>query len=196
MGCVESKEEEHASEHLLSSFPIVEPSSSAPVTMGQPPPQPQYRAVQPLVVSSQFSSQHERLLLELLPFQEATQFREWLSSAYVQGSWNEFQQDFLAQNPMAPEGPKEHVVKLAKDVIKSKDPKYLVYHPEKEGWTPDDHHVRFIATLILDNRLKGLWSDGDWRTESTNITKAAFEVLSFLRAASLKADSGPPGYDE
>lgn len=76
MGCVESKEEEPASEHLLSSFPIVEPSSSVSVAMGQPPPQPQFRAVQPLVVGSQFSSQHERLLLELLPFTETTQFRE------------------------------------------------------------------------------------------------------------------------
>lgn len=121
----------------------------------------------------------------------------WLSSTYVQGAWNEIQQDFLAQNPMTPEAAKEQVVKLAKDAINSKDPKYLVYHPEKAEWTSDDHHVRFIATLILDNRLKGLWSDGDWRTKSTDITKAAFEVLSFLRAASLKtADSGPPGYDE
>ncbi|KAM7203491.1 hypothetical protein V8F33_002111 [Rhypophila sp. PSN 637] len=196
MGCVESKEEEElASEHLLSSFPITEPSTST-ADMGQPPPQPQYRAVQPLVVSPQFSSQHERLLLELLPFKETAAFREWLSSAYVQGSWNEMQQDYLARNQMAPEPDKDHIVRVAKEAINSRDPKYLVYHPDKTDWTSEDHHVRFIATLILDNKLKGLWSDGDWRSKSTDVTKAAFEVLSFLRAASLKADAGPPGYDE
>lgn len=77
MGCVESKEEEPTSEHLLSSFPITEDSfSAATSSMGQPPPQPQFKPLQPLVVGPQFSSQHERLLLELLPFKEAAQFRE------------------------------------------------------------------------------------------------------------------------
>lgn len=119
-----------------------------------------------------------------------------MNSIYVQGSWNEIQRAFLSDNPTAPEADKERIVKLAKEAINSRDAKYLVYHPDKTDWTADDHHIRFLATLILDNRLKGLWSEGDWRSKSTDITKAAFEVLSYLRAATLRVDAGPPGYDE
>lgn len=99
---------------------------------------------------------------------------------------------------MAPEPDKTRVVELAKDAINSKSTKYLVYHPAKADWTLDDQYVRFMVTLIMDNMLKGLWSESEWRKRGSDIAiaKAAYEVLSFLRATSLNADSGPPGYED
>lgn len=71
-----------------------------------------------------------------------------------------------------------------------------MYHPNKEVWTSEDHHVRFIVTVVNDNILQGLWSESDWKKRSTDIAKAVFEVLVFLRATTLPAlESNPPHYE-
>ena len=62
----------------------------------------------------------------------------------------------------------------------------------------DDHYIRFLVTLVLDNMLNGMW-DSEWRKRGSDvaIAKAAYEVLSYLRATALTAaDSGPPGYED
>ncbi|KAK0645693.1 hypothetical protein B0T16DRAFT_428755 [Cercophora newfieldiana] len=146
--------------------------------------------------SVQLSSQHERLILELLPFKDAEQFHGWLNSIYVRGSWYEFSRDFLARNPLAPEPDKTKIAQQAKDAMNSRNYKYLMYHPDKETWTSDDHHVRFLVTVISDNILKGLWSESDWKKRNIEIARACYEVLSFLRAtAGPELDAKPPQYD-
>ena len=119
----------------------------------------------------------------------------WLNSIYVRGSWHEFLRDFLAGSPLAAEPDKIKTAQQAKEAINSRSPKYLMYHPEKDGWTAEDHHVRFMVTLISDNMLRGMWSESDWKKRSTDIAKAAFEVLSFLRATVPSVDANPPRYD-
>ncbi|KAK4157333.1 hypothetical protein C8A00DRAFT_11798 [Chaetomidium leptoderma] len=159
--------------------------------MGQPQP-----AQQPITsAAAQLSTQHERLILELLPFKDRRQFQEWLNSIYVRGSWNEFLRDFLVQNPLAPELDKAKTAQKAKDAINSRKPEYLMYHPDKGGWTAEDHHVRFIATIVSDNMLKGLWSESDWKKKNIDIAKAVYEVLTFLRATAFSPDSYPPRYE-
>ncbi|KAK3939780.1 hypothetical protein QBC46DRAFT_262379 [Diplogelasinospora grovesii] len=158
----------------------------------------------PATLSAQLSTQHERLILELLPFKDAPQFHEWLNGVYVRGSWHEFLQDFLAQNPLAPEPEKTKTAQLAKDAISSRNPKFLLYHPDKEGWTAEDHHVRFIVTVISDNLgLKNsLWSNSDFSRRGLEIAKSIYEVLSFLRATQLvlsgagAANASPPRYED
>jgi hypothetical protein len=112
--------------------------------MGQPP----------AAATSRLSAQHERLILELLPFKDATLFHDWLSSVYVQGSWAEFCRDFLSHNPLGPEPNKDKTAQAAKDAINSRKPQYLLYHPDKTGWVDQDHHVRFIVSVVSDNMLK------------------------------------------
>jgi hypothetical protein len=70
-----------------------------------------------------------------------------------------------------------------------------MYHPDKSSWTPEDHHVRFIVTVVSDNLLKGMWSESDWKKKSTEIAKAVYEVLAFLRATSFASDPLPPRYE-
>jgi len=155
--------------------------------------QPQHQSIGGPV---QLSTQHERLILELLPFKDLSQFHEWLNSIYVRGSWYEYSRDFLARNPLAPEPDKAKLAQQAKDAINSRNPKFLMYHPNKETYTPDDHHVRFLVTVISDNLLKGLWSESDWKKRNIEIAKACYEVLSFLRAtAGPGVDPNPPRYD-
>ncbi|KAG7287068.1 hypothetical protein NEMBOFW57_006571 [Staphylotrichum longicolle] len=157
--------------------------------MGQPAQQ------QPLAGAVQLCSQHERLILELLPFKEVRQFHEWLNSIYVRGSWNEFVRDFLSRNPTAPELDKAKTAQKAKEAINSRTVQYLMYHPDKSSWTPEDHHVRFIVTVVSDNLLKGTWSESDWKKKSTEVAKAVYEVLAFLRATAFSSDSLPPRYE-
>lgn len=150
--------------------------------------------------ASPFAAQHERLILELLPVKNSQAFREWIYGPLVQGSWHEFSQDFLSKNNSAPEADKNTVATQAKDAIKSKSAKYLVYHPTKGDWTPEDHHVRFIVTVIADNLLKsGIWSESDWKRRALDLAKAVYEVLVYLRAtaASVSEESPPepPAYD-
>ena len=82
-----------------------------------------------------------------------------------------------------------------KDAVNSRNAKYLIFHPDKEGWTSDDHHIRFMATVISDNLLKGLWSESEWKKKNVEIAKAIYEVLSFLRATTLGPDPSPPRYE-
>ncbi|KAK0714891.1 hypothetical protein B0H67DRAFT_579398 [Lasiosphaeris hirsuta] len=192
MGCNESREDIEPQETLLPASEGQPDDYSIPMSprMGQSKPLTQAAA-------AQISSQHERLILELLPVKDARQFHEWLSGIYVRGSWHEFLGDFLARNPLAPELDKAKISQLAKDAVNSRNPKYLMYHPDKEGWTSEDYHIRFISTVITDNLLnKGLWTDSDWKKKSLDITKAVYEVLSFLRATTLGADAQPPRYED
>lgn len=147
--------------------------------------------------ASPLAAQHERLILELLPLKDGLQFREWISGPFVRGSWHEFCRDFLARNPNSPEPDKTKTAQAAKDAIKSKTVKYLAYHPEKDGWSPEDHHVRFIVTVISDNLLKGgIWSNDDWRKRDLDVAKACYEVLSFLRATGMGVvEQNPPSYE-
>ncbi|KAK4449898.1 hypothetical protein QBC34DRAFT_462576 [Podospora aff. communis PSN243] len=158
-----------------------------------PMPQPQ---ILPQGPSLRLSTQHERLILELLPFKDVVQFHEWLNSIYVRGSWYEFSRDFLSRNPLAPEPDKAKLAQQAKDAINSRNQKYLMYHPEKDNWTSEDHHIRFLVTVISDNLLKGLWSESDWKKRNIDIAKSCYEVLSFLRAtAGPGVSDNPPRYD-
>lgn len=150
--------------------------------------------------TTQLATQHERLILELLPFKEVGQFHEWLQSGFVRGSWLEFSRDFLSRNPRAPEPDKARTAQAAKDAINGRSVKYLVYHPDKAAWTPEDHHVRFIATVVADNMLKDLWGKRDWEKRGLDIAKAVYEVLSFLRSTvgaeqqQQLVSQDPPGY--
>ncbi|KAL2131263.1 hypothetical protein VTI74DRAFT_5318 [Chaetomium olivicolor] len=189
MGCSESREES-SSQPLLSTFDPKNDTISMPVRMGQPQP-----AQPPVIGTVQLSSQHERLILELLPFKDVRQFHEWLNSIYIRGSWNEFVRDFLARNPLAPELDKTKTAQKAKDALNSRSPQYLMYHPDKTTWSAEDHHVRFIVTVISDNMLKGLWSESDWKKRGIEVSKAVYEVLAFLRATSFTPDADPPQYE-
>ncbi|KAF9870351.1 hypothetical protein CkaCkLH20_12198 [Colletotrichum karsti] len=171
-------------------------TTSAMPTIGMPGPS-----------SARVSSQHERLLLELLPFKEASKFHEWLDSPFVRGPWNEFHADFLLRCGAAsgggpsgggggagiPEPDKARTAQAAREALNSKKPKFLVYHPDKTGWTAEDHYVRFIITLVADNLLQNLWYESEWKKRGLDIAKAAYEVLIFLKAT-LYVDPSPPSY--
>lgn len=144
------------------------------------------------------ASQHERLIMELLPFKKPEQFHEWIGGRFVRGSWHEYCRDFLARNPSSPEPDKDKTANAAKKAVNDREAKYVMYHPEKDSWTPEDHAVRFIATVVSDNMLKGIWSTSDWKRKDNEITKAVYEVLSFLRQTEFapRTPSNLPGYSE
>lgn len=147
----------------------------------------------PASVPPSLSTQHERLILELLPFKDTIQFHEWLNGIYVRGSWLEFCAAFpLAVARSLPEPDKTKTAQAAKDAISSRTAKYLLYHPDKTGWTSEDHAIRFIAAVVADNMLKGAWTESEFRKRGLEITKAVYEVLSFLRAsAAVSSGAGP-----
>lgn len=126
---------------------------------------------------------------------EADDLSRWLNGVYVRGSWNEFVRDFLASNTQAAEPDKTKTTQRAKDALSSRDPRFLMYHPNKEGWRAEDHYVRFITTVVSDNQLKGLWSESDWKKRGLEIAKAVYEVLSFLRATAV-IPANPPSYED
>jgi hypothetical protein len=97
-----------------------------------------------------------RLRPAVLPFKDATLFQEWLAGPYVRGSWHEYCRDFLARSPQAPEPDKAKVAQAAKDAINGRAARFLAYHPEKDGYTPEDHAVRFIVCVVADNMLNKL----------------------------------------
>jgi hypothetical protein len=81
MGCAESREQSGpqgpSSHPLLSTLPRDENNDDTQfLMMGQPPLAPQRALGGP----SKLSSQHERLILELLPFKEPAQFHEYVFS--------------------------------------------------------------------------------------------------------------------
>ncbi|KAJ6789052.1 hypothetical protein PWT90_08313 [Aphanocladium album] len=169
--------------------------SSAPPT---PPPRPMDGA-RPGAVSETtlFALQRERLILELLPFKDASKFQEWLRSGPVQGSWSEFHRDCVSRLPADhPEPDKAKTAQAAKDAINSRSQKFLVYHPEKSGWSPEDHYVRFITIVVLDSLLANLWSESDWKKRNVDICKAVYEVLFFLKASHYMNQQAPPSYSD
>ncbi|KIH88924.1 hypothetical protein SPBR_07732 [Sporothrix brasiliensis 5110] len=142
---------------------------------------------------------HERLILELLPFKDASQFREWL--AFLEGDWEEYCRDYLDPQyftalydesgnaveipdkaPSDPEPDKAATAQRAKDAINNQSVIFLAYHPDKTTWTPEDHAVRFLATAIADSLLRKVWGERDWRKRPLEIAKAVYEVLSYKRA--------------
>ncbi|ERT02602.1 uncharacterized protein SPSK_00576 [Sporothrix schenckii 1099-18] len=149
--------------------------------------------------SLRLSAQHERLILELLPFKDASQFREWL--AFLEGDWEEYCRDYLDPQyftalydesgnaveipdkaPSDPEPDKAATAQRAKDAINNQSVIFLAYHPDKTTWTPEDHAVRFLATAIADSLLRKVWGERDWRKRPLEIAKAVYEVLSYKRA--------------
>lgn len=146
---------------------------------------------------SYFSMQHERLILELLPFKDSGKFHEWLRGDMVKGSWAEFYRDFMTKVPAGhPDPDKNKTASAVKDAISSRSPKFLMYHPEKTNWSPEDHHIRFMVTVIQDNLLSGLWSESEWKKKNIEIARAVYEVLFFLKASYYVADQSPPGYTQ
>lgn len=189
--------------HCITS-PAASSSSPAPTSVMPPHPMSPFNPAYN-VNGSQLSQQHERLILELLPFKDSKTFHSWLAGDYVRGSWLEFRQDCLLRmssllaggsgnglpGSFGGEPDKHKTSQAAKDAISSRKPKYLLYHPDKSAWTIDDHHVRFIATVVADNMLQGLWSESEWKKKAIDITKAVFEVLAFLKAVDA-VDKEPP----
>ncbi|GKT62012.1 hypothetical protein CT0861_07937 [Colletotrichum tofieldiae] len=168
------------------------PTSAPAPLAGGPPPHPS---------TSRVASQHERLLLELLPFKDAAKFHEWLDSHFVRGSWDEFYADYLSGTLLAGAGPnpvpepdKTRTAQTAREALNARKPKFLVYHPDKTGWAAEDHYVRFIVTLVADNGLQNLWSESEWKKKGLDIAKAAYEVLVFLKTTMPHADPDPPSY--
>jgi hypothetical protein len=75
--------------------------------------------------SSAIATQHERLILELLPLRDAQHFRQWICGPFVRGSWDEFCRDFLIRFPGAPEPDKAKTTEAARNALNSKSTKYL-----------------------------------------------------------------------
>jgi len=209
--CIPRSRKPSASYHRLESVDSLPPPAPRPITipfnianMGPPPAMPSPGAALRNPSSTHISAQHERLILELLPFKDAAKFHEWLQGEFVRGSWIEFCRDHLAQRPGIPgpvpgmpEPDKAKTAQAAKDAISSRSKTFLLYHPNKSGWTSDDHHVRFIVTVIQDNMLKNpLWSESDWKKRGIDIAKAVFEVLCFLKASFYMMDQHPPVYTQ
>lgn len=146
---------------------------------------------------SQLTIQHERLILELLPFANANEFKEWLQSVYVLGAWREFCRDFPPGKATAREPDKTMTAQLALNAIKyHKDAKFLLHHPDKSGWSKMDHYVRFIVIVIQDNLLRGMWSKDELGGGNLGVPKAMYEVLVYLRATQVARDMKPPRYSE
>ncbi|KND87799.1 hypothetical protein TOPH_07621 [Tolypocladium ophioglossoides CBS 100239] len=150
----------------------------------------------PSASTTLLSTQHERLILELLPFKDSAQFQEWLNSGWVRGSWLEFYGEFLTKTRNAAEPDKTRTAQASKDAINARSQKFLVYHPDKTNWSTEDHHVRFIVTVVQDNMLKGLWSESEWKKKGIDIAKAVFEVLCFLKSSYYTIDPHPPSYSQ
>jgi hypothetical protein len=144
MGCAESHEVHHHHHHDYqgldqsrtsldlaprpASLEYTPSAASIPYRIGQ-----QTTPLPPLSVtntggassSTAISSQHERLILELLPFKDSKQFREWLNGPLVRGSWDEFCRDCLLRNPAMAEPEKNKTAEAAKSAINSKKVKYM-----------------------------------------------------------------------
>ncbi|KAK2021971.1 hypothetical protein LX32DRAFT_221363 [Colletotrichum zoysiae] len=147
------------------------------------------------------ASQHERLLMELLPFGDTAAFRDWLDGPFVRGSWDEFCADYLslallsAGSPGAvPEPDKTRTARAARRALDAREPKFLVYRPDKTGWAAEDHYVRFVVTLVADNGLRNMWREPEWQRKRLDMAKAAYEVLVFLKATMVYPDPNPPSY--
>ncbi|TDZ47190.1 hypothetical protein CTRI78_v008652 [Colletotrichum trifolii] len=190
--------------------PYTRLASPPPTPRISPPPKPQQQQ-QPVCPIPQtialnaashaqrapvVAPQHERLLLDLVPFKDAAKFHSWLESPFVRGPWNEFVADFLSRpgSPAAvPEPDRLRTAQAAQTALNSKKARYLVHHPDKADWTPEEHYVRFIVTLVSDNMLQNFWHESEWKKKGLDIAKASYEVLVFLKG-SWFADPEPPSY--
>jgi hypothetical protein len=148
--------------------------------------------------STMAGDQHVRLLLVQLPFRTVAEFDDWIGSEAVAGSWWEFVTDFYKHNASDPEPDKTRTARCACNALNHKTPRFLIHHPSKEDWTPEDHHVRFIVTVIHDSILQGVWSEANWAAKGIHIAEAVFEVLSYLRFMSRGAakNMGGKGYSD
>ncbi|GAO15635.1 hypothetical protein UVI_02050660 [Ustilaginoidea virens] len=110
-------------------------------------------------------------------------FKEWLRYI-LQGSWMEFRRDCLAKaGGVVADPDKRSTAEKAMDCVDNVGPDFGLYHPDKKNWTVQDHHVRFIMTVVLDGLLSNLWSSKDWDARGLEISKAVYEVLCFLKAS-------------
>ncbi|TLD26555.1 hypothetical protein PspLS_04669 [Pyricularia sp. CBS 133598] len=151
--------------------------------MGRPSlPSPSSSSSQPPTqnTSCRMARQHERLVMELLPFRTAEQFHEWLESPPLLGTWLEFRANCRHQD--LDEIDKTRVAQITRDALNSRMAKYLVYHPNKQGWTLEEHVVRFMATAMKDAVLEGVWSENELRNKTLDIAKAIYEVMCFFKA--------------
>ncbi|KAJ2895891.1 hypothetical protein MKZ38_006047 [Zalerion maritima] len=153
----------------------------------------------PLLASSTThpATTHERLLMQLLPFADVERFREWLRSDYVMGAWVELVRDYLGAHAGTDSEPeKKATVEKAERELRSDNRKYLIYHPNKEGWKPQDHYVRFIVTVVADNERKGHWEL--LYNQGISPAGVVYEILSFLRATYYPSFSQqyPPSYED
>ncbi|KAL8372103.1 hypothetical protein RB595_001749 [Gaeumannomyces hyphopodioides] len=179
------------------SEPPSRPGDTATAATATPSPQTQE-------MLSLLARQHERLILELFTFKDGAQFQAWLRSPQVRGSWLEFRRDSTRPGAAAPLPPatggeemdKAKAAQQARDAVQKKSPHYLLHYPDKRGWTADDHTVRFMAVVIYDNLLTGMWSSSDWSYRALDIAKSVYEVLVFLRSTDPIAvdETSPPDY--
>ncbi|KAI6359291.1 hypothetical protein MCOR25_007127 [Pyricularia grisea] len=123
---------------------------------------------------------HQRLVMELLPFETEGEFQSWLESAPLMGLWLEFRANCYHLD--LDEVDKTRATQMARDALNSGSATYLVYHPDKQGWTLEDHMVRFMVTVMRDAVLQGVWAEAELRSKTLDIAEAVFEVLGFLKA--------------
>ncbi|KAH8836719.1 hypothetical protein MCOR27_001437 [Pyricularia oryzae] len=176
---------------------VVDVAVANRVIMGSPSATPASSSSSSQTPSAQnmpprMARQHERLVMELLPFGTVEQFHLWLESAPVLGSWLEFRAN--CRHVDLDEVDKTRAAQMTRDALNSKSARYLVYHPDKEGWTVEDHIVRFMATIMKDALLQGVWDEGELENKTLDIAKAVYEVLCFFKAV----DEQPtePGSDD
>lgn len=149
--------------------------------------------------ATMISAQHERLLMDLFPFKDGKDrqdnFRQWL--AFIDAHFQEYCQDYFGLHPgsIEVEPDKLRTAQTAQTAINVRTLKFLEYHPDKAGWSGEDHAVRFIVTAVSDSLLRQTWGMGEWRSKGLDLAKAVYEVLCYKRAiwaAATKQEGRPP----
>lgn len=139
----------------------------------------------PAVINKEFVVRYQRYLVELFPFEGSQQFQQWILSDCVYNSWMEYIGGFTPDSIPVPtaEEDKATVCRAAQDALRSRDPKFRIYRPDKTGWTEQDHVVRFIVSVISGNFLAGgLWSVQDFEERPWHYTNFVCEIMTFLWA--------------
>jgi hypothetical protein len=134
--------------------------------------------------ASILSAQHTRLLISMLPFKNPVELDEWISRPPVSAAWLEFRASVPAIHP---DPNVVEVCNLAERAIISAPPsgrKFCLLHPDKRGWSIDDHHVRFIVGIAKDSLEEQAWDSSKWIQRSQEIAKALYEVLVYLKTTS------------
>lgn len=138
------------------------------------------------MINNEFVLRYQHYLVGLFPFDSSQEFLQWISSECVDNSWKEFISGFTLDSIPVPtaEEDKATVRRAAHDALRSRDPKFRIYHPDKTGWTEQDHVVRFIVSVISGNFLDGgLWSLRDFEERPLHYTTFVCEIMTFLWAA-------------